>query len=192
MTAASGILHKEYHEETFSREGGDFQMVQLWINLPAKYKMSKPKYQALPNDKINKYHIEDHGGVIEVIAGKYKDVAGTASTFSPINLLNARLHKDAKSTFSFPENYNTTLLVIEGSLAVNKNEQVPTDHLVLFENIGEEFTIQALEDTVVLILSGEPIEEPIEAQGPFVMNTREEIMLAMSDFRMGKFGNLEN
>jgi quercetin 2,3-dioxygenase len=192
MTAASGILHKEYHEENFSKTGGDFQMVQLWVNLPAKYKMSKPKYQGLTKDQLNKFILPDNGGVIEVIAGEYKDVKGSAQTFTPVNLMNAKLNKDAKATFSFPANYNTALLVIEGSVKVNDEELVEANHFVLFGNDGEEFTVVANENSIVLVLSGEPINEPIAAHGPFVMNTRNEIIQAFDDFNAGKFGVLED
>ncbi|TCK85868.1 pirin family protein [Albibacterium bauzanense] len=191
MTAASGILHKEYHEEDFSKAGGDFHMVQLWVNLPAKDKASAPKYQELTNDKINKYQIPNDGGIIEVIAGQYKDVKGSAFTFTPINLQNAKLNKGALVDFSFPKSQNTGLLVIEGSIKVNGVEKVETDHFVLFEKDGDEFTVEALENAVVLILSGEPIKEPIAAHGPFVMNTKAELMQAFEEFNTGKFGYLE-
>ncbi len=191
MTAASGVLHKEYHEENFSKEGGDFQMVQLWVNLPAKDKMTKPKYQSISNAQINRFTLPDNGGEIEVIAGSYQDVKGAASTFTPIHLQNARLNKGGKAAFNFPANYTTALLVIEGSIKVNGEENVPTDNFVSFENEGEEFTIEALEDAVVLVLSGEPINEPIAAQGPFVMNTEGEITQAINDYNMGRFGYLE-
>ncbi|HLG33328.1 MAG TPA: pirin family protein [Bacteroidia bacterium] len=192
MTAASGVLHKEYHEEEFSRKGGEFQMVQLWVNLPAKYKMSKPKYQDIPNSSISKFQLADKGGVIEVIAGEYNNVKGAASTFSPVNLLNAKLNNGSKAEFSFPQNYNTALLVIEGSIKVNDGETVPANHFVLFENDGEQFAVEALENSIVLVLSGEPINEPIAAQGPFVMNTRAELAEAIQDFHNGKFGVLED
>jgi redox-sensitive bicupin YhaK (pirin superfamily) len=191
MTAASGILHKEYHEEEFSKNGGDFQMVQLWVNLPAKDKMSTPKYQGITNDQINKFELPENGGVIEVIAGQYENVKGTASTFTPVHLLNAKLNKGAKASFNFPANYNTALLVIEGSIKVNDTENVPANHFALFQNDGETFTLEATENTIVLILSGEPINEPIAAHGPFVMNTQAEIMQAFNDVNMGKFGYLE-
>ncbi|HEY6975324.1 MAG TPA: pirin family protein [Chitinophagaceae bacterium] len=191
MTAASGILHKEYHEENWSRQGGDFQMIQLWVNLPAKDKMSKPKYQALSNKQINRYALENNGGEIEVIAGQYKNVKGSASTFTPVHLFNAKLNENVKADFSFPENFNTALLVIEGSIVINGIEEVPADNFALFENKGETFTIQAKENAVVLILSGQPINEPIAAHGPFVMNTKTELMQAFDDFNKGKFGYLE-
>ncbi|SHJ47568.1 pirin family protein [Pseudozobellia thermophila] len=192
MTAASGVLHKEYHEEGFSKTGGDFQMVQLWVNLPAKYKMTAPKYQALDPKDINAHTLPDNAGRIEVIAGQYKDVRGAASTFTPMHLFNAKLAQDATADFAFPAHYNTALLVIEGEVTVNGEEKAPTDHFVLFENEGESFHIKADREAVVLILSGEPINEPIAAQGPFVMNTREELAQAIEDFNLGKFGYLED
>jgi redox-sensitive bicupin YhaK (pirin superfamily) len=191
MTAASGILHKEFHEENFSKTGGDFQMVQLWVNLPAKDKMSKPKYQEITNAKINKFQLPENSGIIEVIAGEYKGIKGAASTFTPVHLYNAKLKAGARADFSFPSHYNTALLVIEGSIQVNGSEKVPTDHFVLFENDGEAFTLEASENALVLILSGEPINEPIAAQGPFVMNNRAQLVEAIDDFNMGKFGYLE-
>ncbi|WP_136668856.1 pirin family protein [Flavobacterium sp. H122] len=192
MTAASGVLHKEYHEESFSKQGGDFQMVQLWVNLPAKSKMSEPKYQSIKNEEINRFYLDNGQGEVEVIAGNYSNVQGKASTFTPINLLNTKLKKGAKVDFSFPSNYNTSLLVIEGSLFVNEKTKVPTDHFVLMANDGEDFTVEASEDAVVLVLSAEPINEPIAAHGPFVMNTKAELLEAFNDFNQGKFGYLED
>ena len=192
MTAAAGVLHKEYHEEAFSKEGGEFQMVQLWVNLPAKDKMSKPKYQAIAKDKMAVYDLPEKAGKIEIIAGEYKGVKGPAETFSPVFLMNAKLNAGGKADFSFPKVNNTTLLVIEGNIIVNGKENVATDHLVLFENDGENFTIEASEDAVVLILSGEPLNEPIAAHGPFVMNSQQEIVQAFEDFNLGKFGYLED
>ena len=192
MTAASGILHKEYHEKNWSKKGGDFQMVQLWVNLPAKDKMSNPKYQPITNEMMGKVQLQDNGGIIEVIAGSYNGIQGAASTFTPIHLINARLNKTGNVIFDFPASYNTALLVIEGSIRVNENEMVPADNLVLFEHEGEIITISALENSIVLLMSGEPLNEPIAAHGPFVMNTRQEIMQAFSDFNQGKFGYLED
>jgi quercetin 2,3-dioxygenase len=191
MTAASGLLHKEYHEENFSKQGGDFQMVQLWVNLPAKDKMSQPKYQGISKDQINKYVLDENAGIIEVIAGEYKGIKGTASTFSPVHMMNAKLETGGHATFNFPAHYNTGLLVIEGGILVNGLETVPTDHFVLFENDDTQFNIKANEKSVVLVLSGEPLHEPIAAHGPFVMNTHQEIVQAIEDFNQGKFGFLE-
>lgn len=191
MTAASGILHKEYHEENFSRAGGDFQMVQLWVNLPAKDKMSAPKYQGITNEEMKKVQLSNNAGTVEVIAGEYNGEKGPATTFTPVNMLNAKLNKGGNATFNFPENYNTAILVVEGNIKVNNSEEIKTDGFGLFENEGDTFTIEALDQAVVLVLSGKPINEPIAAQGPFVMNTRAELVQAISDFNMGKFGYLE-
>ncbi len=191
MTAAAGILHKEYHEKSWSEQGGDFQMVQLWVNLPAKDKMSEPKYQPITNDMMAKVQLPENSGTVELIAGSYQGAKGPATTFTPVHLFNAKLNKGGKAEFSFPPSYNTTLLVIEGSIRVNEGEVVPSDHFALFENERETFTLQALENSIVLIMSAEPLKEPIAAHGPFVMNTLEEITAAYNDYHRGKFGFLE-
>lgn len=191
MTAASGILHKEFHEENFSKEGGEFQMVQLWVNLPAKDKMSPPKYQEIVSGAIQKWNLPDYNGFIEVIAGEYNGIKGAASTFTPLYLLNARIKKGGKADFVFHPSFNTSLLVVEGKIKVNEAEIVSEDNFVLFKNDGEQFSIEAVEDTIVLILSGEPINEPIAARGPFVMNTNLELSQAIKDYQSGKFGHLE-
>ncbi|QBO58487.1 pirin family protein [Chryseobacterium salivictor] len=191
MTAASGVLHKEFHESEWSKKGGIFQMVQLWVNLPAKYKMSTPKYQAIANSDMAKIDLGENG-CIELIAGDYQDQKGPATTFSPVHLMNAKLKKGGKAEFNFPAHFNTAALVIEGNIIVNGEEKVPTDHFVLFKNEGETFTIEATEDSIILIVSGEPLNEPIAPHGPFVMNTREEIVQAFDDYNNGKFGYLED
>lgn len=192
MTAASGVLHKEYHEETFSKEGGEFQMVQLWVNLPAKYKMSNPKYQAIANQEMGIVELENMGGIVEIIAGEYKGIKGPANTFTPISMLNVKLTSKGEAEFNFPAHFNTSLLVVEGEVLVNEDVVVPVNHFVLMENKGEEFKIKGLQNSTVLVLSGEPINEPIAAHGPFVMNTREELVQAFQDFQNGKFGYLED
>lgn len=192
MTAASGVLHKEYHEESFSKEGGEFQMVQLWVNLPAKYKMSQPKYQAIANKEMGVVELQNNGGIIEVVAGEYNGVRGPANTFTPISMLNVKLNENGEATFNFTANYNTALLVVEGEIEVNGDSVVPVDHFVLFENKGEQFKIKGIHQSTVLVLSGEPINEPIAAHGPFVMNTRQELFEAFQDFQNGKFGYLED
>jgi len=191
MTAASGILHKEFHEESFSTEGGDFQMVQLWVNLPAKYKMSPPKYQAINRESITRLPLPSGMGEIEVIAGEFGGAQGPAKTFTPVHLYNIKLRKGGHTKLSFPEHFNTGLLVLEGSIQINGLETATLDHFVLMSNVGEEFVIESMEDALVLVLSGAPIQEPIAAHGPFVMNTREEIVQAFQDFHSGKFGVLE-
>ncbi len=191
MTAGSGLLHKEYHEEGFSRKGGAFQMVQLWVNLPAKDKKTKPKYQEITNAMMGRAYLEDKESYIEVIAGEYDTVKGPAFTFTPMQVFNARLKKGAKATLRFPSNYNTGLLVVEGTVKMNGSE-VDTDHFVLFKNDGEEITLEATGSAIVLVLSGEPIDEPIAAYGPFLMNTWQEVEMAIQDANSGKFGVLED
>lgn len=191
MTAASGVLHKEYHEKEFSRAGGPFQMVQLWINLPAKDKMSKPGYQTLENKNIPKYVLPDNQGIVEVIAGEFKNVKGAAHTFTPLHMYNLKLKKGAEINFNIPSTYNTGLLVVDGSVSVN-NQSAKVDHFVLFKNEGEEIQLKAENDVVLLLLSGEPINEPIAAYGPFVMNSKAELMEAYDDYNKGKFGVLED
>lgn len=190
MTAASGVLHKEYHEQEFSRRGGEFQMVQLWVNLPAKDKMSSPKYQAIENGTMGKHLLSDGESFIEVIAGQYKDTKGPATTFTPVHMMNAKLKAGMKADFNFPAHYNTVALTVEGKASINGSE-LDTNHLALMKNEGEEFEIEAITDTIVLVLSGEPIKEPIAAYGPFVMNTRQELVQAYDDLGKGKFGELE-
>lgn len=192
MTAASGVLHKEYHEEEFSKTGGLFQMVQLWVNLPAKDKMSAPKYQAITKAAMPQYKLPDAAGAVSVIAGDYHGVKGGASTFTPMHIYNVQLKEGGTAAFDLPEDYNTALLVIEGNITVNGTQKVATDHFALFENGGSTFDIHASEDALVLVLSGKPIGEPIAAHGPFVMNTQQEIMQAFNDFNQGKFGYLED
>ena len=191
MTAASGLLHKEYHEEQFSQQGGLFQMVQLWVNLPAKDKMLPPKYQEITHQAFGRYELPGGNSVVEVIAGEFKGVKGPASTFTPLHVYNIRLKKGAELTLELPSNYNTGLLVIEGAIKVNASE-APTDNFVLFANDGERIDLHADEDSVLLLISGEPIDEPIAQYGPFLMNKWEELEQAIADVSAGKFGVLED
>lgn len=191
MTAGNGVLHKEYHEEAFSKKGGEFQMIQLWVNLKAKDKSHPAKYQAISADSIQKHKLEDDAGTVEVVAGNYKGTQGPAETFSPVHVYNVRLNKEGKADFNFPGHYTTLMIVLEGDVRVNETETVVTDHLVLFQNEGEDFILEAIgDDALVFVLSGEPLNEPIAAYGPFVMNTEEELVQAFNDFNSGKFGSL--
>ncbi len=192
MTAASGVLHKEYHAKEWSKKGGTFQMVQLWTNLPKKDKMSAPSYQSIANKEMGRHELPDNGGTIEIIAGEYNGCTGPARTHSPIALMNAHLNEGGEATFSFPAHYNTAVLVVRGNALVN-GKDVPTDNLVKFANEGETFTVRATSpDTTVLVMSGEPLNEPIVSYGPFVMNSKEEILQAFDDFNSGRFGYLED
>jgi redox-sensitive bicupin YhaK (pirin superfamily) len=192
MTAGAGVLHKEYHEKEFSRHGGIFQMVQLWVNLPAKFKMTPAKYQPLENKNMGRFLLDDGKSVIELIAGEYNGIKGPAFTFTPVSLFNAKLIKGVNAGFSFNKNYNTGMLVIEGEIKVNHSATVSENYFVLFAHDGEDISIEATKDSVVLILSGEPINEPIASYGPFVMNTEAEIKQAYDDYYNGKFGYLED
>lgn len=192
MTAGSGVLHKEYHEKEFSKTGGLFQMVQLWVNLPAKDKMTTPTYQELTNAKMGKYVLPDEKGIIEVIAGNYEHVKGPAFTFTPLNIYNARLKKGAKIELNLPANFNTGVLMVEGEAIFNDSKKALTDQFILFKNEGEKIMIEVTEDTIILVLSGEPIDEPIAQYGPFLMNTVAELEQAITDVSSGKFGVLED
>ncbi|HRO44962.1 pirin family protein [Agriterribacter sp.] len=189
MTAGAGILHKEYHEEEFSKKGGAFEMVQLWVNLPKKDKSTTPHYQAITAAQMGKVQLPNNGGLVNVIAGSVKGVAGAAATYSPVNMFDIKLNRDGELTTGIPATHNTALLVINGSIVVN-GEKAPEHSFVLFNNDGEEITINATENAVVLLLSGEPINEPIASYGPFVMNTQEEIHEALEEFQSGKYGTL--
>lgn len=189
MTAASGILHKEYHEKEWSRSGGLMQMVQLWVNLPAKFKMSQPKYQAIALKDFGIYNLPNNQGHIEIISGNFKGVLGPAFSFTPIEMYNIKLNKSDNLSISFPANYNTGFLIIEGSVKINETV-IPSDNFVLFANDGTDIQIEANENSIILALSGEPINEDIFPYGPFVMNTKQEILQAYDDFNNGKFGVL--
>jgi redox-sensitive bicupin YhaK (pirin superfamily) len=192
MTAGAGVLHKEYHEKEFSKKGGLLQMVQLWVNLPAKYKMTPAKYQAIENSSMGRYTFENGKGVVEVIAGEYKGVKGPVSTFTSVSLFNVILLQGGKAELSFPEKQNTGFLVVEGEIKLNGEKTVPENCFALFSHEGEAILAEALKDSKILVMSGEPIHEPISAYGPFVMNTEREIQEAFDDFYSGKFGYLED
>jgi len=191
MTSGKGILHKEYHEKNFSKKGGEMQMVQLWVNLPAKDKMTEPKYQNIEKNDLAKVDLGNGVGTIDIIAGEFENNKGPASSFSPLSLFNVKLNKGKGTSLSFKESHNTGLLIIKGNVTINNSEMAPTNHFVLFNNKGSEFTIRADDDAEILILSGEPIDEPIASYGPFVMNTNDEIRQTIDDFNNGKFGYLD-
>jgi quercetin 2,3-dioxygenase len=189
MTAGSGILHKEFHESNFAKTGGAFEMVQLWVNLPKKDKLTQPNYQDIRFDDMPTIALADRAGIVKVIAGNFNGHKGKANTFTDINLFNIHLNTYGHCSFSIPENHNTMLLVIEGKLEVNGNP-AEQHSFVLFKNEGEVIDIKAKEKSVVLVLSGDPIDEPIAQYGPFVMNTQEELQEAFREFQSGKFGTL--
>jgi len=190
MTAGAGILHKEYHEEEFSKKGGLFEMVQLWVNLPAKDKSTEAHYQAITANQMGKVLLPDAAGVVNVIAGKFQDTVGPANTYTPVNLFDIKLAEQHETNFLVSQNHNTAMLVVNGEVEVN-GELAKEHSFVLFGHDGEEISIKAQKNAVLLVLSGEPIDEPIVSYGPFVMNTQAEIYQAFEDFQAGKFGVLE-
>lgn len=192
MTAGAGVLHKEYHEKEFSKKGGVFQMVQLWVNLPAKDKMTPARYQEIENKKMTHVLLNDGSSFVELISGEYKGIKGPAVTFSPVILFNAKLLTGVVADFNFSTKFNTGLLVIEGEIKINDDKTCSENNFVLFGHEGEDIIIEAVKNSIVLILSGEPLGETIVASGPFVMNTEEEIQKAYDDYYNGKFGYLEN
>ncbi len=189
MTAGSGILHKEFHETEFSKKGGPFEMIQLWVNLPKKDKLALPKYQALTGSEMNKVILPNDGGVVKVIAGNLDNVKGSASTFTEMNVFDIRLNQNGEMTTDIPAMHNTAILVVEGSAEVN-GQRAEKHNFVLFKNEGEAITIKANEKSVLLLLSGEPINEPIAQYGPFVMNTQQELQETFREYESGKFGVL--
>ena len=190
MTAASGILHKEYHEQEFARRGGTFHMAQLWVNLPRQHKMDPPRYQGLRAEQMGL--VELPAGRVRVIAGEYQGVAGPAQTFSPINVFDVRLEPGGSAEFSFPSAHNAALLVMSGQVSVNGTLAAAQQDFILFGHAGERITLQAGAAAQLLLLSGEPIAEPVVQYGPFVMNTPREIEQAFADYSSGKFGHLED
>ena len=191
MTAASGILHDEFHSENFTKSGGTLEMVQLWVNLPAKHKSSEPGYQTLRNWEIPTANLPRYAGSMRVIAGEYDENTGPAKTFTPINVWDIRLKLDKSANFSLPENHSLILVVMHGTVLINGRGIARESQMVLFEHEGNEIHIEAHTDANVLLLSGEPIDEPMVGHGPFVMNTKAEINQAVKDFKDGKFGELD-
>jgi redox-sensitive bicupin YhaK (pirin superfamily) len=189
MTAASGILHEEFHSRAFTRKGGTLEMVQLWVNLPAKDKNAEPGYQSLLDRDIPTVELPNEAGTLRVIAGAYAGRRGPARTFTPINVWDLRL-RDRATTLTLPEGHTVGLVVLRGSVLVNDKDIAREAQFVLLDTTGGEFTLEAGRDATVLLLSGEPINEPVAVQGPFVMNTADEIRQAIADFQRGRFGEI--
>lgn len=189
MTAASGIMHKEYHETEFSKNGGIFHMVQLWVNLPKDKKMIEPKYQPLLKEEMGVLKLDNDKGEISIIAGEVNGVKGPANTFTNINLYNINLKNYGNTTLSEPKNFNTAILILKGEAKVNEDKICKEGDFIVFENVEGEILLESLtEESLFLVLSGEPINEPVVSHGPFVMNTLGEILDAYEDFRNNKFG----
>ncbi|MEP6677082.1 MAG: pirin family protein [Ferruginibacter sp.] len=190
MTAGSGVLHKEYHEKNYAAKGGPFQMVQIWVNLPKKDKMIAPAYQGILHSDKAAVKLDDNGGTVFVIAGSYKGIKGPALTHSPVEMYDIRLNENGEASINLPADYNAGLLVIEGDVIINDERHAPVNNYIQFSNESGEVKIKANKNSKLLLLAGEPINEPVAAYGPFVMNTVEEIQQAIDDVNSGKFGEL--
>ena len=190
MTAGAGILHNEFHEAEFARTGGILHMIQIWVNLPRNHKLTAPKYQALTERSITAVPLADEKGVVRVISGAYEDRQGPAETFSPAHMLDLRLEPGAEVRLPTPRDYNTALLVLQGQVTANGSKPVSAGEFILFKNDGDEVVVGSLTESIVLFLSGAPIDEPLVHYGPFVMNSVDEINQAIEDFNSGGFGQL--
>ncbi len=191
MTAASGLVHEEKHGKNFSKKGGRFEMVQLWVNLPKKDKMTSPRYQGIKNANIPKVVLPNNAGTVKVIAGKYLDHAGPAKTFSPMNLWDVRLNAGTTTEFKVPAKHTAVIFVLEGELKLSDTHTIGSAEMAILDPEGDTFTLIANKNTKLLFLGGEPLNEPISGYGPFVMNTQSEIMQAMKDFEDGKMGVIQ-
>lgn len=190
MTAGSGILHEEFHSDAFTQSGGTLEMVQLWVNLPAKHKMSKPGYQAILNKDIPAVGLPNGVGTLWIVAGSYAEHSGPAHTFSPLNVLDVRLRPGANLAMPAPEGWSTALIILHGTVQVNGGTLAQEAQMVLLNPKGTNFSVEANDEAVLLLISGEPLNEPIVGHGPFVMNTQQEIAQAFEDFQTGKFGQI--
>jgi redox-sensitive bicupin YhaK (pirin superfamily) len=190
MTAAGGILHEEFHSQGFTRTGGPFRMVQLWVNLPARDKMAAPGYQSLLDADIPSVELPEGAGRVRVIAGEFGGSKGPARTFTPVNVWDMRLSRDASVTLDLPEEHSSMLVVLSGRVTVNGAQAAGEAEMVLLDREGDSVTIDASGDAMLLVLTGEPIDEPIVGYGPFVMNSEAEIKEAVADFNSGRFGQM--
>ena len=188
MTAAKGLLHEEMHSAAFTRQGGFFEAIQLWVNLPAEYKMIAPYYQSILNDRIPVQKLDRHGSFIRIIAGDYQGIKGPASIYTPINLWDLRLSAGQTLELDFPENYTTMLFALKGSVKINNSSTLNDVELAFFGREGTRISLTALKDATLLVMNGAAINQPIAGYGPFVMNTQEEIQQAIKDFNAGRFG----
>ncbi|MEY4703900.1 MAG: hypothetical protein RL042_96 [Nitrospirota bacterium] len=191
MTAASGVVHEELHERDWAKRGGTLQAIQLWVNLPAAYKMTAPRYQTLEKEAIPLVSLEGGAGSVRVIAGEFGGARGPAKTVTPMQLLDLRLQAQQGVPLTFAAGWNVALFVLSGQVTVNGSEPVTEAQLAVVASSGAPILLDAKEDAVLLVMAGEPINEPIARYGPFVMNSQNELMQAMNDYRAGKMGHLD-
>ncbi|ELI8801653.1 pirin family protein [Klebsiella michiganensis] len=190
MTAGAGILHEEFHSAEFTRTGGELKMIQLWVNLPAKDKMTKPGYQSITADVIPDVELPNNAGHMRVIAGRYEDTVGPAHTFSPLNVWDLQLNQSQEITLHQPDGWSTALVVLEGEIVVNGEGSAREGQLVVLSQKGEALHLAASSNVKVLLMAGEPLQEPIVGYGPFVMNSKAQIAEAVRDFNSGRFGQI--
>ena len=190
MTAGNGIVHEEFHSQDFTRKGGLLQMVQLWVNLRAQDKSAKARYQTLLKGQIPNVELPDGAGMVRVIAGEFGGNKGAAKTFTPINLWDATLRAGKSAEFPLPDGHTSTFLVLSGEVLTDDERKAGEGDLVIFERQGNGAVVRAKTDARLLVMDGEPIDEPIFGQGPFVMNSRAEIQQAFEDFQLGRMGEL--
>jgi hypothetical protein len=190
MTAASGILHEEFHSERFTREGGTMSMMQLWVNLPARHKMAQPRYQTILDADIPRVALSAGAGTLRVIAGEFEGRRGPAETFTPIEVWDLRVADGNTVTLRVPEGHTAALVPMQGRALVNDASAAGPSQLVRLAREGGEFTVTAEGELSALVLAGEPIAEPVVGYGPFVMNSEREIAAAFADFQSGRFGRM--
>jgi len=187
MTAGSGIIHEEYHGDDYARNGGPFEMIQLWVNLPSVHKMTTPGYQGISSAQIPEVALADHAGTVRIIAGGLAGHAGPAHTFSPMNVWDVRLNAGSTTTFTLPEGHTTAVFVLHGAVGLGGTYTVRPSELAVLQRAGTELILEAQQDSILLLLSGQPLNEPVVGHGPFVMNSVEEINQAFDDYKQGHF-----
>jgi quercetin 2,3-dioxygenase len=190
MTAGAGILHEEFHSTAYGRKGGPFEMAQLWVNLPKKDKMTAPGYQAITSAQIPAVALPEDAGAIRVIAGEHAGRKGPARTFTPMNVWDVRIKPGRSADLSQPEGWTVQVVVLAGTILLNGDAVLRAAQMATLDTAGRGVTVEANNDAKLLLLAGEPIDEPVVGYGPFVMNTREEIAQAIEDFNGGKFGKM--
>lgn len=188
MTAAAGLMHDEFQSENFARSGGVQHFIQLWVNLPAAYKMVAPGYQAITASEIPNVQLDDKGSIVRIIAGNYEGIRGAASSFTPINMFDFRLQPSSDIMFQSPAGYNSFLLITKGHVCINEELEASHGEMVVFEPDFEDIKLEASEESMIFFAAGQPINEPIERYGPFVMNNKSEILQAIEDIQTGQFG----
>ena len=190
MTAASGLVHEEFHGKEYAKRGGLFEMVQLWVNLPSKDKMAPPRYQSITSATIPVAPIADGAGKLRVIAGSYNGLKGPAMTYTPVNVWDLQLSTDKPVTLDVHKGYTKLLVVLRGTVTIEGGQTIGEAEVAMFDLEGEGIQINHAEEVTALVLSGMPLGEPIVGYGPFVMNTTLEIHEAINDFKNGKLGQL--